>query len=365
MSGKLSFRDGAAMIIVIQISKIMVLGFPMGAKSDTWAAILLAAFGALPLMALYARLVRLMPGKSIFGMAERAVGRPIAVLICALYLYYFLVAAGITIGSFSQFVHLAFLPGTSYVTICAGFFIVCAYLAYSGVETLGKWSFIVLMFSAFVITASVLLSFAKMKMPGLILPMESGLPMIVSSGAKLLSIPFGEAIIFMSMAGDLDEKVNPYKLFIGASAVSGAVVLLIYLHNTSLLGQENMNTMYFPSYKAASVINIGTIGTRIEALIACSFIIEGITKAAAGIAATARAAAEILRVRHFRDIAWQIGLLCLAAATFAFSNVTEMFEHIDNVYPIYAAVFQLLIPAVIWVAAEVRKVGRAGQLPSK
>jgi len=362
MRNTLSLRDGIALIVVIQISKIMIVGFPAGSGPDTWAAVLLASLGALPLMAVYARLVRLMPGKNIFEMTQITAGKPVSVIISILYAYYFLVVASITIGSFSEFVQMAFLYNTSYVTICAGFFIVCAYLAYSGSSTLGKWSTIVLFFSALVIAAVFIFSLTKVKSPGLVMPMEKNWPNIGITGLRFLAIPFGEAVILTGLAGDFEKNVNPFKLFIGGSAISGVVVLLIYLHNSSVLGQENMSAVYFPAYKAASIINIGTIGTRIEALVAYAFIIEGITKAAAGIAVSTRAVAAVFRVKDFRGLAWPVGLLCLAMATFAFHNVTEMFEHFDNIYPVYGAVFQFALPLLLWLVAEVRLRGKKFRL---
>jgi len=218
----------------------------------------------------------------------------------------------------------------------------------------------ILLFSVVVITATVLFSLSKMKTPGPVLPIEYSWMEIAASSLRFLAIPFGEAIILMSMAGDLENRVNPYKLFIGGSAISGVIVLAIYLHGASVLGQENMGAMYFPTYKAASIISIGSIGTRIEALVAYAFIVAGVTKAAAALAAGTRAIAAVFRIKDFLALSWPVGLFCLAMATFAFHNITEMFDHIDDIYPVYAIGFQLVVPFLIWVAAEVRLRGVRG-----
>jgi spore germination protein KB len=358
-------RDAFALIIIMQTSKILISGFPLGAGSDTWISILLSLVGVLPLMLLYARLIHLMPGKNLFEMTERMIGRPGMVAVCILYAYYFLTTSSIVQGNYVEFMHLVSLQNTSYTAIMLSYFILCGYIAISGSETMGKWGMIVVLFAAVSFGALMVFSAPRIRADNLVFALQGNWNDIGLTGFKVFAMPFGEAILLLSMAGDLEKRVNPYKLLVGAGCVSAAIALMFYLHTAAMLGQSNLDAVYFPSYKAASVINIGAIGTRIEALIAFAFTLESVTKAAIGLYAGTRAIAAIFRVQNFWKLVFPVGLLTVAMSVVDFGNMVERFEYMDNVFPFYAVMFQAGFPLLLWMTAEIRlRKRRAGIQPA-
>lgn len=347
-------RGGVALLVIVQISKIIILGFPTEAGSDTWMSILLLFLSVIPVMLLYARMVHLMPGKSLFEMIESTLGRPVSIVLCVLYAYYFLTLSAMACGNDVEFIHLVSLRNTTFVTISIALFVVCAYLANSGSETMGKWASLILGFSLIVLAIMFIFSASKIKMDNLMPLLDAGWPAITSSSLHLLIQPFGEAIMLMASIGDLEKKVNPYKLFLIGSVISIGLCFAIYIQNCAMLGQSNLDTVYFTSYKAASVINIGTIGTRIEAMVAFAFIVMGITKVALCLLAGTKAVCSVFAVKEHWTMVHCVGFLTVALSTFVFHNIIEMFEYFDTVNFYCAPVFQIFIPLVIWVAAEVK-----------
>lgn len=350
----LSMRNACAIIVVIQVSNVIILGFPSDAGGNTWISILLSTFLFVPLMLIYARLVHLMPGKNIFEMMESVFGRVITIIICLLYAYYFMTLTGIVRGNYAEFVHIVALKNTPFIVITLSFFIVCSFLAYSGTKTMGKWCVLVLIFSVIVLGGTVIFSIPKMKLDNLMLSVGSSLEEIGITALKFLPLPFGEAIILMTMSGDFEKKVNPYKLFLTGAFVSVGLCLLVYLSNCAVLGQKTLEAVYFPSFKAASVVHIGSVGTRIEAIVAFAFIMEGITKVAASLTAGARAVAMIFNIKKHRMLIYPIGFLTVAFSSFVFHNILEMLEFTDHIYRLYAPFFQILVPLATLITAEIK-----------
>lgn len=342
------------MIVVIQVSNTIILGFPSDAGGNTWISILLSVFLFIPLMLIYARLVHLMPGKNIFEMLESVFGRVVTIILCLLYAYYFITLTGIIRGNYAEFVHIVSLKNTPFIIIIISFFIICAFLAYSGTKTMGKWCILVLVFSLIVLGATVIFSVPKMKLDNLMLSMEASLEEIGLTALKFLPLPFGEAIILMTMAGDFEKKVNPYKLFLIGAFISVGLCLMVYVSNCAVLGQKTLESVYFPSFKAASVVHIGSVGTRIEAIVAFAFIMEGITKVAASLTASARAVAMIFKIEKHRMLIYPVGFLTLAFSSFVFHNILEMLEFTDQIYRLYAPFFQILIPLAVLITAEIK-----------
>ena len=354
MFQKLTMRDACALMIIIQISKMVIFGFPGDAGNDTWISILLLLPPVLLLMLLYARLVRLMPGKGLYEMTESALGRIPSIILTVLYVYYFLTLSGIVHGNYVEFVHLVSLYNTSFVIVCIAFFIICSFLAYSGSETLGKWAFAVMLFSLAVFAVMLYFSAPTIKPDNIMPVLDKEWSEIGRTSFLLFAQPFGEAVVLLCVIGDMEKKANPYKLFLTGGLISIVIGLGVYFFVCAMLGQEGLHTAYFPAYKAASIIHIGTVGTRVEALIAFAFLFQKITKAAICLIAAVKGVASIFKVSQYWKLVHTVGFMSVAFSTFIFHNIIEMFDFFDNIYPLYAPFFQVIIPLVIWIAAEIK-----------
>lgn len=62
---------------------------------------------------------------------------------------------------------------------------------------------------------------------------------------------------------------------------------------------------------------------------------------------------RLLRVDDYKKLLIPTGLLVLAVSSLVFNNAFEMFDLVW-VYQYAAIPFQLLIPAVIWIGAEIK-----------
>ena len=354
MKDGLSMRNACAIIVVIQVGNTINLGFPEGAGGNTWLSILLSAFLVVPLMLIYARLVHLMPGKNIFEMSEHVFGRVITIIICLLYAYNFLTLTGIVRSNYADFAHIVSLKNTPIVVIGLSFFIICSYMAYSGTKTMGKWCVLVLVFSLIVLGGTVIFSIPRMKVDNIMLSLEYSPQEIGLTALRLLALPFGDAVIIMSMAGDFEKKVNPYKLFLVGGILSIGICLVVYLTNCAVLGQKTLEAALFPSYKAASVVHIGSVGTRIETVVAFAFVMQGITKVAASLTAGVKAISMIFKVKKHHMLIYPVGFLTLAFSIVVFHSILEMLEFTDKIYRLYAPFFQIFIPILILIAAEIK-----------
>lgn len=352
-AGGLSFRNAFSVIVVVQICNSIILGFTNNVGTDMWISLLVTMILSAPLMLLYARLVRLMPGNNIFQMAEGLLGRPFAIAVAVFYAYYFIILASITRGYYAQFVHVTSLKQTPFIVILFAFFIICSYVAKSGITTLGRWSGLILVFSCGITIIMTLLSIPVMNVANLLPLYSGGARSIWASGLHGVALPMGEIIMVFGFVGNLDKKINPYKLFLSSMLFTIAFLMLVYFQNTTVLGAHVADAVFYPFYTAATLISLnGDI--RIESLIMLAFLLAGITKVSVGIKAGTNAVSHIFKIKDDGRLVLPIAFFTVALSPILFYSNMDMFDFIE-IYPIFAFPFQVIVPVVLWVAAELRR----------
>lgn len=349
----LSMRGAFSIIMLIQISNSLFLGYPETGGPETWISLLICTVIITPVMVLYARLVHLMPGKDLYEMMEFAFGKWGKCILAAFYAFYFLNLAAIVRGNYAEFIHLTSLYQTPFIIICLVFFAVCVYIACKGVRVLGLWCSTILVFAVGSILLLTLLSTSDMNFNHLVPLNQEGLGGLIENAFRFVPLPMAESVMVLSIVGNLQKRVNPYKMFLFSTLSSIAFFILLFLQNCSVLSWDTLITMYFPSYKAASVIQVGSIGTRIESLMAFMFILAGISKITLSLIAGTKAVQHLFFLKNYEPLLLPVGFFTVALSVIAFENIMQMFDFISY-YVIYAVPFQILIPVALWVTAEIK-----------
>jgi spore germination protein KB len=114
-----------------------------------------------------------------------------------------------------------------------------------------------------------------------------------------------------------------------------------------------MKIEYCPSDIAARIINIGDFLTRIEGSISMNFIMAGITKITVCLLVAAKGMAHLFGISNYRKILIPVALLALALSAILYETAMEMFAFLEA-YQYYALLFQIIIPVIVWMFAEIK-----------
>lgn len=346
-------RNAMMILLIVALGDIMILGFPNDVNQDIWIAILFATVCALPLALLYGRLVKLMPGMDLYDMAEVVYGRVGGVILSVLFALYCTHLAALILGNYVEFIRLTSLFHTPFVVITLAIFFAGLYLANSGIETLGKWCGIMMLLAGGILLFYSFFSVGQMNLSHLQPVMEHSFADIGKVSLKTVVLPFGEMVVFLGLAGTLKRDAKPCRLFCATFVLLGVILALIALRTILVLGVGFHRTVYFPAYKAASLLRAGHILERIESLLALFYILAGISKMATCVIGAARGATKIFRLPTYRAMIVPVGLLAASLAPSLFHGIERMFDSIIP-YRFYALLFQLIIPLAIWLPAEIR-----------
>ena len=346
-------RQMIYIMVMFIFGSSVIMGVNSTAAQDSWASLLLGMAFACPVLLVYARIIRLFPEKDLFAIIEILFGKIAGKIIILLMVWYAIHLGALVLRNFSEFIEIALMPETPQLPIAIAMILVVSYMAKSGIKTMGKWSIVMLPAIVLVLIITLLFSLNKMDFENILPFLEHDFGTISTGAFQLFSYPYAESVLFLCLAGAIRKNDNPYKLNIYALVISTAILLLVLLRNLFILGPAMVGSSYFPSFVAVRVIKVADYLTRMEGFIAMNFILAGIIKITVCLMAAAKGASALFGIRNHKQLVLPVSLLIVALSAIIYKNAMEMFNFIP-IYKYYAAPFQIIIPLIIWIAAEIK-----------
>lgn len=341
---------------VIIFGNTAMIGFNSEVAQDTWIAFLMAVLASLAAVLVYVRIISLYPGKNLFDIMQDALGAAAGKILTLLMVVYALFLASNTICIFNFFMRMTALIGTPRLVISVIIVFVAAYLALSRISTFGKGSVTMFYFLLTIAVLTIILSFAKLADFNNLYPLfEHSFGKLVKSAWNIFAMPFGETILILGFADAIKREKNDsiYKTFIYGILIGASVLLAIYIRNLLLLGHDLLEISYFPSFSAAKLIGIQGVFERIEGLITYNFIIAGIAKLVVCLIAASKGIAKLFGLKNYRAVVLPTSLLILSLCKAGSNSILELVDFM-NIYHYYALPFHIIIPLIVWIAAEIK-----------
>lgn len=349
----LNRRQITAILIMFTFGSSAVLGFSSEVAQDTWIALALGALCSVPILLLYARLVRLNPGENVFGIFERTMGKAAGKIATVFLTWYAIHLCALVMRNFSEFLKITALFDTPQIAVLAVMLVTVGLLARSGPKALGKWAVITMPIVIGMVAITVVLSLNIYRYEMILPILEHKVTDIFNSAFQAFSFPFTETVLTLGIADFFGARESPYKAYLWGLAISAATLLLVTFRNLLVLGPVVMASSYFPSYMAARIIAIGDFISRIEGSISVNFILAGIVKITLCFIVASRGLSSLLGIRNWQSIVFPTGFAALALSQILYANVMQMYAFVAY-YAYYALPFEVALPLIAWIFSEVR-----------
>lgn len=350
---KISSAQGMSILVMFLLGTSLIFSGSIVAKQDSWISIAIAIIAILPIYLIYARIIKLYPQTSFFDILTTLFGNVLGKIFIGFFIVYALYLASLVIRNFTDFMGVASLPETPayFTAIAMGF--VCMFVVKNGVEVYGKAALLTLPILLFFIFGNTILSIKDMDINNLLPIGQTGIAKIAEGGFDMLAFPLGEAVLLLEILSTVNKKGSPYKILLIGGIIGGITILIGSLRNIMLLGGELVFSLNYPSYLSVSILNISTFFTRFEVLVSSTFLLAGLAKASACMIVCSRGFSKILNIDNYRQIAFPVGLICIVLSLVIYTNDMETLEYIVY-YNYFAMFFQILIPVIIWITAEIK-----------
>lgn len=350
----ISPRNACFLFIVMIITNNVVLAYSPEIGQDAWVAIIGSTILACPLVWMYARLIQLQPGKSLFEMATIALGKWGGRAASLFFTLYTLLLGSLVLYTFAQFIHMTSLYKTPVPIIELLLFFAILYLAKSGSRTLSRFSMAVVLVSTATLIVFFLFSIPKVELKNLLPILQHEPSQIALNTTKMVFLPLGETVVLLTLFGDLEEGASPYKVYFGSLLFSGIYTLIIFVRSCSILGANAVSFIFFPNYRTVALIEFGDFLERIESLVAFVYILGSLAKTGICLLGSARGIAHIFGLPDDKAMVFPVGFLMVGLSAIAYKNILQMFAF-ANLYMYFALPFHVAVPLILWAALEIRR----------
>ncbi|HEX3032335.1 MAG TPA: endospore germination permease, partial [Bacillota bacterium] len=346
--------QAVSILILFLLGTTLLVGTGGEAKGDMWLSILLSIALSIPLVLIYSRLLSLFRGQGLFDILELVLGKIVGKLVALLFTWYALHLGAMVLRNFGEFLNVVAMPETPVFVpmLCLG--ALCILVVREGVEVLGRTAAFFLPLVVIFIIIITLVSIPKMH-PDYIRPLlYNGFSPIITGAFSALSFPFAETVLFLAVFFSLQPSKSPYKVYLSGIITGGLIITFVALRNLLILSPAVTSVLYFPSHAAVSRLTIGDFLQRMEVTVATTFVVTGFIKGSVCLFAACSGVAKILGLKNYRTVAIQVGLLMIYLASFIYDSIMEMEFWAFKIYAYYAFPFQVILPIIILIAAEIR-----------
>jgi spore germination protein KB len=352
-------KQGGYLLILFMIGSNLFMGLAPSAKSDAWIAVIVGMVMAVPMIFIYARLLSLFKGRDIFDILNLVFGNVLGRIVALAYIWYPLHLGALVIRNLGEFMNTVAIPETPMLLPMLFIGILSIWVVMAGVELLGRCSKIFFPIVVIIMIITTLLVIPYLNFDHLKPVMYEGIMPVLKSGFEIFSFPLAETVLFIAVFSALKTDKSTYRVYFSGLLIFGAIGVLLTLRNILVLGDDIVGGVYFPLYAEVSRISIGEFIQRIEVSVATTFVITAFIKVSVCLYVTCIGLSKCFGLKSYRSIVVQTGLLMVLFAYIIYENIMDMI-FFASVYPYYALPFQVILPVLTLVIAEIRL--RAGQL---
>lgn len=320
---------------------------------DSWIAVLAIGVLFLPVIILYGRICALFPGKGIFEIIEALFGRLGRIFFQGALSLYALSVTALLLRNFVEFTVIIALQDTPRIPLMIFLLLTVLYLSFQSEIVLGRWSFIICVILVSNLVLTFLLALNLIDVSHIQPVMEHSLTQIGSDAFTIGVVVVGETVMLMALFGRTKREVHPFKIYIPGVLTGLCLLAFVMLRNLLILGADMEQAAKFSTYMAVRVIHIGSFFERIESSISFTYVLLGITKMSVFLSAASMGAASLMKVPDHRRLLVPVALIVLLLSAVSFKNIFELFQFF-YIYRYWALPFQLLIPLIIGIVAEIK-----------
>lgn len=383
--GSISSKDLMFAVFCFMQATILRSGFIISiTRQDSWAMAFTGFLFALPILAIYAALLRKFPGKNLIEIDDIIFGPVLGKIISVLYLFFFVSLAALNTRDLGYFVVGYMMPETPIAVVILIFLLGCVYAIRKGIENLMHLStfLFIIAVASLIINFILILKDVKFEFLKPFFRLE---PMkYVQGTVSVAAVPMGEILTFTMITPMLgkDKKTGiPLLLGLALSALSMAVVIL---RDIITLGPL-VSIVSLPSFESIRYVSLAGILTRMESIYAVVLLVLFIFKVTFLLYAFVLGLSCMLsrKIRPepkldntgqpygseklYSKVSYPPFTLISSAfvffySIFVFESIMENMNWGATTAPFFSLTFEFLLPAVSLLVACLRKIGRAREV---
>jgi len=327
---------------------------------DVWIAAVLATAMGVANAFLLAKLAGLFRGRTVFSFMEDLGAGVSAKVMAVIFTVFSVHVASITLRDFAELMVTTFYEETPLVVFIVVMAVLAYWLAYMGIEVTARVAQFVF---PLIIGGIVLLNLISLNLaePENIFPIVAkGVSPIVRGGVTHWAF-FADVAIWFLLLPHLNSSVKKYTFLPLSVLVSG--LLLVFTVFCIILGIGNRIAVMriYPYLSLIEEISLVEFIERVEGFFLIIWVASNFLKIVLFLYAGSVSAGYLFRLSDHRAVLLPLMIIAVNLSVLLFENYVQLrYFFRPEVYAVYAAIFQLGIPAYITVLWLFRSRSAAG-----
>ncbi|MDF2986243.1 MAG: spore germination protein amino acid permease [Eubacterium sp.] len=333
---------------------ILLISYISGiSESQTWLVILAAMIFIAPFIFLYVSLAKRFPGMNFVQINDVIYGSLLGKIISIYFIFFIFMTLSFNIRDIGSFYTNYLMPDTPMIFFLVIFSGVLAYAVTKGIEVLARVSHLLVFVMIFFAISTTLLLADKWDFSNFLPVLEISPIKFIHATHIMSSIPFGEMIIFLMIFSSLNKTEHMLKNTYIGMIIGTFSLFIVAVRNTAVLG--NTQTIWTStSFQATRLVDIGTILTRLDILIAIGQTISMFLKSSLFFYALVLALSQLLRLKSYLPLVLPLaGILVVMAATVFQSPIDQLMISV-NAGIIYSVPLMYILPLISLIVAKIR-----------
>jgi len=345
-------KSGICLMILIISGETLAVQTAQEAGQDLWLAVLVALILAIPVMALYGRLLSLFPDRNLFDISELVLGKYFGKFLNLIFLLYLINLGASILGTVGRYITGTSMPETPVVVPLILVILLSVWAVKEGIEVLGRWANIFVLFNAPLPSILILLLIPHMDFLNILPILKSGYKDFLKGVLWAISSPFTETIMLVMAVSSLKPKNSYYKIFIMGTIIGGILIVGVSLTEILVIGDRLYSMTYFPNHAVAKNVSIGQFLHRQEILTIIATSTSIFLKLAVCLLGVCNGIAKLLNFKDYRFITLPMGLIFLV---YGYILANNPYHSIPAYRRHYTPVITIILPLILWIIAEARK----------
>ena len=267
---KLTSRQGFCLMTCFLLGNVLS---GIGSGSDLEKTGYLSVFFSfLPLILLifiYREILRRNNNRDFFELFSLLLGRTAGKILLIVIAFYSLLSAFFSMANLIEFIEKSTFFNTPKQLVLFISLLLILYLCFSREKAMGRYAEIVLPIVLFAVSMLFIFGWKQFNPEHIVF--ISSKKHFVKQGFKIFLSPFSEIIFVYLLFDMLKDKTKISKIAISSCTLTVFLFSAMYLFNLLILGKKLMASVPFPTFYAASVVEVGTVIENAETLITFSY----------------------------------------------------------------------------------------------
>lgn len=338
-----SLRQGFILVFIFMTGGIMAVGGNLVAGRDGYLSAILACFLVVPLMIVYYKPFNIYENMNYFEIMVELYGEKLSKLVNFIVAVSVFFVACISMSRFTIFLKTVALDKTPIFIIGIFMSIACIYAVYAGFETLARFAEVIIYAIIFFLVFSSVVAFGSLDYSNLTPMFESGIKPVVFGAYEVLTAPFMEGFALIVLLSQTRKRKDMQKMICISSVVSALVMAIVFLRNLLIIGFPAIESLYYPSYVAISLVTLGDFFQRQEVLVSITFLIADLIKIAVFVIYLSKYVNFQAKTKEYKNYAIAITLLVLSFSMTIFPTIQPLFDFF-GIYKYFLSIVFLGIP---------------------